>query len=129
MTSGLVDLRLRSSASLRAFRLQLRIHRRDRILTCYPGPNQALQPVAISVEVLHRFKRHRQMLDQPHGQIEFFGSGSRYVGAVLALTPDLGVVEECLSEDPAAAGLKITTDSRLCIVICANPAHPVWASA
>ena len=99
------------------------------ILSCYPGPNQALQPVTVSVEVLQRFKRHPQILDQPQGEIEFFRADSRCLGAVLALTPDLGVIEECLRDILQPQALRITTDSRLCNVICATAASPVRANA
>ena len=37
-------------------------------------------------------------------EIEFFASDSRCIDTVLALTSDRGVVEECLRDDPAAAG-------------------------
>jgi hypothetical protein len=65
-----------------------------------------LEPVTVSVEVLQRFKGHPHILNQLYGEIEFFPADSRCLGALLALTPDLGIIEECLRDHSAATGPK-----------------------
>jgi hypothetical protein len=99
------------------------------LLACTASPDQRLHSFPICVDVADRLERHGPLFNEAEGQSEFLRADYRRAGAVLTLAPDLRLIEQGMCDGTVPGGLRTTTDSRLCIVICATPNKPLRQSA